>query len=236
MAAQALAPANRWLQLSVGVVCMVMIANLQYGWTYFVNPMKEANNWALAAIQVAFSVFVLTETWLIPIEGWLVDKFGPKKVVMIGGVIVAIGWTLNSLASSLPMLYVAAIISGVGAGCVYGTCVGNALKWFADRRGLAAGLTAAGFGAGSALTVLPIQAIIKTMGYETAFLYFGLGQGAVVMMIAFGLTDPRRVLMAGFPKTASAAKRAAHVIQTRRDYRPLEIIRQPVFWIMYLMF
>ena len=152
MAAQALAPkapANRWLQLSVGVLCMVMIANLQYGWTYFVNPMKEANNWALAAIQVAFSLFVLTETWLIPIEGWFVDKFGPKKVVMVGGVIVAIGWTLNSLATSLPLLYVAAIVSGVGAGCVYGTCVGNALKWFADRRGLAAGLTAGGFGAGA---------------------------------------------------------------------------------------
>ena len=141
MAAQALAPkapANRWLQLSVGVVCMVMIANLQYGWTYFVNPMKEANNWALAAIQVAFSLFVLTETWLIPIEGWFVDKFGPKFVVMVGGVIVSIGWSLNSVATSLPVLYLGAIVSGVGAGCVYGTCVGNALKWFADRRGLAA--------------------------------------------------------------------------------------------------
>src|SRR5437879_8079896 len=196
MAAQALAqraPANRWLQLSVGVVCMVMIANLQYGWTYFVNPMKEANNWALAAIQVAFSLFVLTETWLIPIEGWFVDKFGPKKVVMVGGVIVAIGWTLNSRATSLPMLYVAAIISGIGAGCVYGTCVGNALKWFADRRGLAAGLTAAGFGAGSALTILPIIAIIKSSGYEAAFLYFGIGQGLVVLLLSLFLTDPRHV-------------------------------------------
>src|SRR5436189_985279 len=207
MAAQALAqraPANRWLQLSVGVVCMVMIANLQYGWTYFVNPMKEANNWALAAIQVAFSLFVLTETWLIPIEGWFVDKFGPKKVVMVGGVIVAIGWTLNSRATSLPMLYVAAIISGVGAGCVYGTCVGNALKWFADRRGLAAGLTAGGFGAGSALTILPITAMIKTSGYESAFLYFGIGQGLIVFLIALALTDPRHVASATLKKRAAA--------------------------------
>src|SRR5437667_8614032 len=109
MAAQASAkgaPTNRWLQLSVVVECMVMIANLQYGWTYFINPMKESNHWALAAIQVAFSLFVLTETWLIPIEGWFVDKFGPKIVVMVGGVVVAIGWTLNSLATSLPLLYV----------------------------------------------------------------------------------------------------------------------------------
>src|SRR5438094_9427573 len=111
MAPQALARPNRWLQLSVGVVCMVMIANLQYGWTYFVNPMKEANNWALAAIQVAFSVFVLTETWLIPIEGWFVDKFGPKIVVMVGGIIAAIGWSLNRVANLLPLLYVSAIIS-----------------------------------------------------------------------------------------------------------------------------
>jgi OFA family oxalate/formate antiporter-like MFS transporter len=114
--------------------------------------------------------------------------------------------------------------------------VGNALKWFPDRRGLAAGLTAAGFGAGSALTVLPIQAVIKSMGYETAFLYFGIGQGLIVMLVAIALTDPRRVLQAGFPKTAGAAKRAAHVIQTKRDYRPMEIVRQPVFWVMYLMF
>src|SRR5437870_6268423 len=173
MAAQALAPANRWLQLSVGVVCMVMIANLQYGWTYFVNPMKEANNWALAAIQVAFSIFVLTETWLIPIEGWFVDKFGPKKVVMIGGVIVAIGWTLNSLATSLPMLYVAAMISGVGAGCVYGTCVGNALKWFADPGGLARALTPAALGAGAAPTATPTSNTIITKGYRPASWWSG---------------------------------------------------------------
>src|SRR5437660_12828106 len=191
------APTNRWLQLSVGVVCMVMIANLQYGRTYFVNPMKEANNWALAAIQVAFSLFVLTETWLIPIEGWFVDKFGPKKVVMVGGVIVAIGWTLNSVATSLPVLYLGAIVSGVGAGCVDGTCVGNALKWFADRRGLAAGLTAGGFGAGAAATVIPIRAVIDDMGYESAFLWFGLGQGRVILLVWQFLRAPQPGQAAG---------------------------------------
>ena len=229
-------PSYRWMQLFLGIVCMVMIANLQYGWTLFVNPIVDKYGWSRAAVQVAFTIFVLTETWLVPIEGYLVDRFGPRPVVLVGGLLCGLGWVMNSSASSLATLYVAAAISGVGAGAVYGTCVGNALKWFPDRRGLAAGLTAAGFGAGSALTVLPIQAIIKTMGYETAFLYFGLGQGAVVMMLAIGLTDPRRVLMAAFPKTAGAAKRAIRVIQTRRDYRPLEIVRQPVFWIMYLMF
>jgi len=227
---------KRWLQLAIGVVCMSMIANLQYGWTLFVNPITEKYGWTRAAIQVAFTIFVLTETWLVPIEGYLVDRFGPRPVVLVGGLLCGIGWVMNSFATSLMAFYVAAAVSGVGAGAVYGTCVGNALKWFPDRRGLAAGLTAAGFGAGSALTVLPIQAIIKTMGYETAFLYFGIGQGVVVMMLALGLTDPRHVLQAGFPKTASVIKRAARVIQTKRDYRPMQIVREPVFWVMYLMF
>jgi OFA family oxalate/formate antiporter-like MFS transporter len=229
-------PSYRWMQLIMGIICMVMIANLQYGWTLFVNPITEKYGWTRAAIQVAFTIFVLTETWLVPIEGYVVDRFGPRPVVLVGGLLCGIGWVMNSYATSLMAFYVAAAVSGIGAGAVYGTCVGNALKWFPDRRGLAAGLTAAGFGAGSALTVLPIQAIIKTMGYETAFLYFGLGQGAVVMMISMGLTDPRHVLQAGFPKTASVVKRAARVIQTTRNYRPMEIVREPVFWVMYLLF
>src|SRR6266478_2103732 len=145
--------ATRWGQLIFGIICMVMIANLQYGWTLFVNPIDQKYHWGRAAIQVAFTIFVLTETWLVPIEGWLVDRFGPKLVALVGGILVGIAWTLNSVAHELWMLYAAAAIGGVGAGAVYGTCVGNALKWFPDRRGLAAGLTAAGFGAGSALTI-----------------------------------------------------------------------------------
>jgi len=229
-------PTYRWMQLFLGIVCMVMIANLQYGWTLFVNPISDKFGWSKAAIQVAFTIFVLFETWLVPFEGYLVDRFGPRPVVFVGGLLCMIGWVMNAYADSLMTFYIAAAISGTGAGAVYGTSVGNALKWFPDRRGLAAGLTAAGFGAGSALTVLPISAIIKTMGFQTAFLYFGIGQGIIVMLIALGLTDPRRVLQAGFPKTAAAAKRSARIIQTKRDYRPLEIVREPVFWVMYVMF
>ena len=140
--------AGRWAQLVCGIVCMVMIANLQYGWTLFVNPIDQKYHWGTAAIQVAFGVFVATETWLVPVEGWFVDRFGPRIVVAFGGVLVACAWALDSVASSLAMLYAAAALSGAGAGAVYGTCVGHALKWFPDRRGLAAGLIAAGFGAG----------------------------------------------------------------------------------------
>src|SRR5712672_4799872 len=182
----------RWIQLFLGIVCMAMIANLQYGWTLFVNPIADKHGWTKAAIQVAFTIFVLTETWLVPIEGYLVDRFGPRPVVLVGGLLCGIGWVLNSFANSLALLYIAAAVSGIGAGAVYGTCVGNALKWFADRRGLAAGLTAAGFGAGSALTILPITAMIKTSGYESAFLYFGIGQGLIVLLMSLILTAPKK--------------------------------------------
>ena len=217
---------NRWLQLFLGIVCMAMIANLQYGWTLFVNPLDAKYHWGRAAIQVAFTIFVLTETWLVPIEGYLVDRFGPRPVVMAGGVLVGIAWVMNAYADSLAMLYVAAAIGGIGAGAVYGTCVGNALKWFPDRRGLAAGLTAAGFGMGSALTIVPIQAIIKANGYEDAFLYFGIAQGVVVFLLSFGLASPRK----------GDVPEVGKVLQSRREYTWQEMIKTPVFWVMYAMF
>lgn len=225
----------RWLQLFLGIGCMVMIANLQYGWTLFVNPISERYGWTRAAIQVAFSIFVLTETWLVPIEGYLVDRFGPRPVVMAGGLLCGIGWVINAYADSLTLLYVAAAVSGVGAGAVYGTCVGNALKWFSDRRGLAAGLTAGGFGAGSALTIIPIQAIIKSSGYDTAFLYFGIAQGLIVMLLSIGLVDPRN---ARSPALARAVTRSPspEIIQSTVSFRPMQVVREPVFWVMYVMF
>src|ERR671938_195915 len=143
---------GRWWQLLFGIICMTMIANLQYGWTLFVNPIDAKFHWGRAAIQVAFTIFVLTETWLVPIEGYLIDRFGPRIMISGSGVLVAIAWMLNAYANSLVLLYIAAAIGGIGAGVIYGGAVGNALKWFPDRRGLAAGVTAAGFGAGSGLT------------------------------------------------------------------------------------
>src|ERR671931_221851 len=118
----------RLVPLLIAIICMVMIANLQYGWTLFVNPIDEKHHWGRAAIQVAFTIFVLTETWLVPVEGWLVDRFGPKIVVFVGGVLVAVAWAMNSVADGGAGLYLAAAIGGIGAGAVYGTCVGNPLK------------------------------------------------------------------------------------------------------------
>jgi OFA family oxalate/formate antiporter-like MFS transporter len=221
-------PGVRWVMLVLGIVCMTMIANLQYGWTLFVGPMDTKYHWGRASIQVAFSIFVLTETWLVPVEGWFVDRFGPKIVVLIGGALCGIAWAMNSFADSLTFLYVAAAVGGIGAGAVYGTCVGNALKWFSDLRGLAAGLTAAGFGAGSALTIIPIQGMIASSGYERAFLYFGIGQGIVVVLVSFFLRAPRE-------GEAPLAKTTA-LRQTTRQYSPIEMVQSPIFWVMYGMF
>ena len=219
---------TRWGQLIFGIICMVMTANLQYGWTLFVTPIDDKYHWGRAAIQVAFSIFVLTETWLVPFEGYLIDKFGPKLMVSIAGALIAIAWVMNAYAGSLTLLYVGAAVGGIGAGIIYGASVGNALKWFPDRRGLAAGLTAAGFGAGSALTIIPIASLIKSSGYEVAFLWFGLGQGVVVMLVALLLRAPEAHEVAGSVAPA--------VQQSRRDYGPREVLKTPVFWVMYLMF
>lgn len=218
----------RWIQLVLGIVGMAMIANLQYGWTLFVDPISAKYGWSRAAIQVAFTIFVVTETWLVPIEGWFVDKFGPRPVVVVGGLLCGLGWVMNSYADSLMVLYISAAISGIGAGAVYGTCVGNALKWFPDRRGLAAGLTAAGFGAGSAVTIVPISSMIRSSGYESAFLYFGIGQGIIVILVALFLTRA--------PEHKKGDGVVAKVQQTKREYRPSEVLRKPVFWVMYAMF
>jgi len=228
-AAGRVSDAYRWTQLVIGICAMVMIANYQYGWTFFVPDIQKKFGWDRASIQWAFTLFVLFETWLVPVEGWFVDKYGPRLVVLFGGILCALGWAINAQATSLNGYYLGMIVSGIGAGAVYGTCVGNALKWFPDKRGLAAGLTAAGFGAGSALTVAPIQAMIRDSGFQTTFLYFGLAQGIIVMILALALLAPK-------PGQVPAPVQTTTIMQTRRNFEPSEVIRQPIFWLMYFMF
>src|SRR5262249_12145661 len=219
--------ATRWVQLIIGIGCMVMIANYQYGWTFFVPDISKKFGWKASDIQVAFTLFVLFETWLVPIEGWFVDRFGPRIVVLAGGGLCGLGWWMTSRAESLGGIdwYFAAMIHcGIGAGAVYGTCVGNALKWFPDRRGLAAGLTAAGFGAGSALTVVPIQNMIASSGFQTTFLYFGLGQGIIIVVLSFFLFAPK-------PEEVPVAIQSRVVAQTRRQFAPTEVIGPATWWL-----
>jgi OFA family oxalate/formate antiporter-like MFS transporter len=218
--------ANPWIQLLLGVICMAAVASMQYGWTQFVDPIDARFHFGRAPIQVCFTIFVALETWLVPVEGYLVDRFGPRPVVLCGALLIACAWALNSLANSLAIFYLAAAIGGTGTGAVYGTCVGNALKWFPNRRGLAAGLTAAGFGVGAAFTNAPIAHMIHVHGYQDAFLLFGLLQGAVAFVAAWGL------LVAPQSYLGAAAKRS----QSARSFTPAEVLRSPVFWMLYLMF
>jgi OFA family oxalate/formate antiporter-like MFS transporter len=214
-----------WVQLAVGVACVACVANLQYGWTLFVNPIDARYHFGAARIQVAFTVFVLFETWLVPLEGYLVDRFDPRHVLLAGAVLVVTSWLIDSIASSLPLLYLGGALGGLGVGCVYGTCIGNALKWFPSKRGLAAGITAAGYGTGAALTIGPIDFIIRTSGYEHAFTVFALLQGGIVAILSAAVV------------AAPPALQAVHnAEQTRRDYTPAEVLRSPVFYVMYLLY
>ena len=224
------AKSGRWWRLVLGIVCMIMVANLQYGWTLFVHPIDEKYHWGRVAIQVSFSLFVAIETWLMPVEGFLVDRFGPRAVVVTASFFVAGSWALYSVANSLPLLYVSGVLAGVGAGAVYGTCVGTALKWFPDRRGLAAGLTAMGYGAGSVLTVIPMVAMIKNSGYEATFLRFGLLQGGVVFALGWFLKAPDE----GFAKAIQSA--VSKLKPSLSEVSPIQMVRTPAFWTMYAMF
>lgn len=227
---------NRWVMLLAGVVAMMTIANLQYAWAVFVNPMAAAHpDWTLAAIQGVFAVFILVETWLVPFEAYLVDRFGPRVIVSIGAVLIGASWVGCGLAGTLELLYASYVIGGIGAGCVYGSSIGMANKWFPDRRGLAAGMTAAGYGAGAAFTVAPIQAMIDSSGYQQAFIVFGVLQGVVCLITAqFTALPPRDWLPPGWDPALAAGKR--RVRQSLRQVSPLGMVKTSHFWLLYAMF
>jgi MFS transporter, OFA family, oxalate/formate antiporter len=230
---------NRWTILFFSVVSMIAVANFQYGWTLFVLPLQRHLNQTAALISVTFTVFVLLETWLVPFEGWLVDKFGPRLLVMVGGILAGLGWVGSGKAESLTALYLSYAVCGLGAGVVYGTAVGSALKWFPDHRGLAAGLTAAGFGAGSAITVIPLTRMINPAGqpagsgYQHTFVVWGIIQGLVVILAAMFLKAPP----AGWlPKTwRSKGSEEVRTRQAAISFTSAEMAATPHFWLMYFM-
>jgi MFS transporter, OFA family, oxalate/formate antiporter len=218
---------GRWPQLIFAVLSTVMLANMQYGWTLFVNPMHDANHWSRASIQLAFTIMIFVNTWLSPLEGWLVDRYGPRLVVMAGGVFAAVSWVLNSQAQSLGVLYISAVIGGLAIGCVFGTCMGTALKWFPDKRGLAAGLIAAGYGLGAAVTSAPLALMIQQSGYRQAFRFFGFLQGSAILFFAALLVKPTRQAQSNHLR-----KR----IYQGAELTPAETLRTKVFWLIYLIY
>lgn len=212
---------------------MMAIANLQYAWTIFTIPLTESLGVSLTAVQLAFTLFVLAETWLVPVEGYLIDKFGARIVVTFGGVLVGAGWVGSGITNSIAGLYFWYTVGGVGAGAVYGASIGTSLKWFPDRRGLATGLAAGAFGAGTALTILPIQNMIDASGYRQAFIVWGVIQGVVVLGAAQFMKAPAlNWRPAGWMTPAAGT---SSVAQSRTSMTPGEMLRTPAFWVLYWM-
>jgi MFS transporter, OFA family, oxalate/formate antiporter len=219
---------GRWLQLLIGVIAMGLIANIQYSWTLFVKPIHSATGWPLSAIQVAFTIFIITETWLGAIEGWFVDRYGPRPVAAFGAILIFVSWRLNAHATTLIELYIAAAAGGTGVGCVYSTCVGNAVKWFPKKRGFASGLVSTGFGVGAALTVIPIANTIRASGYQYAFAHFAMILGGATFVLSMFLKAP--------PKAHRLTVHLASGSHTSRDFTLFEALKTGPFWTMYLIF
>lgn len=222
---------HRWFQLGAALLAMIMIANLQYSWTLFVKPLQTATHWNLKDIQFAFALFIVFQTWVQPVDGWLIDRLGPRGFISAAGLLCGLGWAGLGYATSLPMLYSLYCIAGIGAAFVYSASIGSALKWFKDKRGLASGIMAAGFGGGTALFVPIIQSTIASRGYQTAFIATGLVQGAIILLVAQFLRHPPS-------EPASAAKPAgSHAAQVgRRHFTTSKMMRTPHFYVLYAMF
>ena len=224
---------NRWVQLLWGIVAMMAIANLQYSWTLFTTPLTESLNTTLPMVQWAFAGFILAETWLVPFEGYLVDRIGPRIMLAIGGVLVGAGWVGAGLATSVQELIALYTLGGVGAGVVYGGTIGNALKWFPDRRGLCVGLTSGAYGAGTALTVWPISRMIETSGHAHTLVVWGIIQGSIVVIAALFLAKPpKNWVPEGWSQKDSQGSR---VRTAAVDSTPWQMMRNGSFWIIYLM-
>ena len=225
---------SRWLILIACAVAMLAIANLQYAWTLFTTDLTKSLHARLDAIQWTLTFFIIAQTALFPINAYFVDRFGPRVIVALASLFVATGWVGAGLAYSLPALYVSYALGGIGAGAVYGGCIGVAMKWFPDRRGLCVGIVAGSYGFGTALTVLPIDHMIKSSGYRSAFITFGIIQGIVVLLAAQFIKMPAvGWLPAGWETIKAKVQRK--VVQSECDCTPREMLKSSSFYLLYLM-
>ncbi len=212
---------------------MTMIANLQYSWTLFVKPIQHATYWRLSEIQWAFTLFVLCETWVMPLEGWIIDRTGPRVMTTIAGLLCGIGWAGLSSAHTVVQFYALYSTAGVGAAFIYSGCIASALKWFPDKRGLASGIIAGGFGSGSAIFIPIIQRIINQQDYRAAFLYTGIFQGIVIMLVAQLLRKPNAGDLKGITVTNKISPR---VRRNTHQFSTPEMLRTTHFYLLYAAF
>jgi OFA family oxalate/formate antiporter-like MFS transporter len=222
---------NRWSQLVLGVIAMMAISSPQYVWTLFTGPLNQKLGTTLAELQWTFSLLIILQTWCSPLQAYLVDRFGPRLLISAGALLTGGGWVLSAFVDNIWALYLTyGIISGFGTGIIYVGIIGLMVRWFPDRRGLATGLAAAGYGFGAIFTSFPIDSMIKSAGYAQTLLVWGIIQGAIGILAAQGLrTPPEGWQPAGYmPATAST-------MQSKRSFTPAEMLRSPTFWLLFLM-
>jgi OFA family oxalate/formate antiporter-like MFS transporter len=224
---------NRWFQLGASLIAMIMIANLQYAWTLFVGPLQKGTGWKLSDIQFAFTLFILFQTWVQPFDGWLIDRLGPRGFITAAGVLCGLGWAGMGYANSLPMLYALYCLAGTGAAFVYSGSIGSALKWFKERRGLASGIMAAGFGGGTALFIPFIQSMIRDKGYRFTFVATGILQGVVIASVAQFLRHPPATTA---PAKAESKAAASAEKSDKKQFTTMEVLGTPQFYVMYVAF
>jgi MFS transporter, OFA family, oxalate/formate antiporter len=222
-------PKTRWIQLGLGLVAMMAISSPQYVWTLFVKPFQGVTGADLAAIQVTFSLMIVLQTWLSPLQGWLVERFGSRLLITVGCLLSGLGWVTAAYIQGIWGLYLTyGLLCGVGTGIVYVGIVGLMVRWFPERRGLATGVVAAGYGFGAMLTTFPIDSMIRSSGHQTTLVTFGIILGVIGALAALGMRDPA-------PGEVETVSPAAARVSSVPDVAPTAMLKTPVFWLMFAM-
>ena len=219
---------TRWMQLALGLVCMMSISSPQYVWTLFTKPLAAKLGAGLPELQVTFSVLVFLQAFFSPFQGALIERFGARTLISIGTVMAGLSWTLASYAHSTTGLYLTyGALGGLGTGTVYVGVIGLVVSWFPDRRGFAAGMAAAGYGMGAIVTTFPIAASLQSRGLEPTLWLYGIVFAVVGFVASQGL---RRA-----PAAAAAASHRGSEESAPGELRPSQVLKTPVFWLMFLM-
>ena len=223
---------NRWSQLILGVIAMMAISSPQYVWTLFTGPLNQKLGTTLPQLQWTFSLLIILQTWLSPFQAYLVDRFGPRLLIAIGAVLSGGSWVLSAWVDNIWALYLTyGVLGGFGTGIIYVGVVGLMVRWFPDRRGLATGLAAAGYGFGAFFTSFPIDSMIKSSGYAHTLVVWGIIQGVIGVIAAQWLRTPPD----GYQVTGAAPSPAIAAQQAKRSYTPSEMLQSPVFYLLFLM-
>jgi MFS transporter, OFA family, oxalate/formate antiporter len=217
---------TRWVQLGLGFIAMMTISSPQYVWTLFVAPFQTTTGAALPSIQFTISLVIILQTFSSPLQGFLVEKFGPRLLIGIGAVLSGAGWIASAHVTTLYGLWATyGLLCGIGTGIVYVGIVGLMVKWFPDHRGLATGVVAAGYGFGAIATTFPIDWMIKSAGYEQTLIVFG----AIFAIVGFVASLWMRM------PTESDVLPPPAVTASARDVSPSTMLGTKVFWLMFVM-